>query len=97
MEETQVLRNTNMHVSTDAGICADIKPPTHTLMHTQAHTHTGLSSIHLSSLIRLGIINGGPVSRADSGVTPSLIPFSDNFIWPDAIVIAPVLDVYRKQ
>lgn len=47
--------------------------------------------------MRLGIINGGPVSQADSGVTLSLIPFSDNFIWPDAIVIAPVLDVYRKQ
>lgn len=66
-------------------------------MHTNTCTQTGLSSIHLSSLIRLGIINGGPVSRADSGVTPSLIPFSDNFIWPDAIVIALVLDVYRKQ
>ena len=80
-------------------VCADIKTLcyTHTHTHTHAHTRIGLLSIHLGSLIRLGIINGGPVSQADSGVTLSLIPFSDNFIWPDAIVIAPVLDVYRKQ
>lgn len=96
MEERQALRITNMPYKYRNKLMCRHRNPLHA--HTHRHTQAeALPSIRLSSLIRLGIINGGPVSRADSGVTLSLIPFSDNFIWPDAIVIAPVLDVYRKQ
>lgn len=37
------------------------------------------------------------VCEVEHRVIWSLILFSDNFILPDAIVIAGVLDVYRKQ